>query len=141
MSVYGSDTFAYDFKAAFEESRVRARDRDEKRKRAELANERLYWRVAFPDLPAPARAELEKHAEKFGPGSVARVATVCDVDRVKVPEPKRPSRKRRTTAELRAEVLDLRAKRMVLTAIADTLNVSDARVRKIVREAELRKAA
>jgi orotate phosphoribosyltransferase-like protein len=50
-------------------------------------------------------------------------------------DPKAPPRQRQTTADLRAQVLDMRARGMVLGAIADALNVSDQRVRKILREA------
>jgi hypothetical protein len=46
----------------------------------------------------------------------------------------RQTRQRRTTAALRAQVLDLHQRGLVLAAIANTLNISDRRVRELLRD-------
>ena len=43
-------------------------------------------------------------------------------------------RRRRTSSTLAEQVSDLAARRMVVTAIADALNISDRRTKQILRE-------
>lgn len=47
-----------------------------------------------------------------------------------------PKRQRRSSAELREQVVGLRERGLVLAAIADTLNISDRRVRQLLRDSQ-----
>jgi hypothetical protein len=94
--------------------------------------EARFWKDVL-GLPAPDREALYVHAEKFGPEGVNETAQVYGVNmKVKKAAPK-PKRRRRTTAELRHQVLELHRRKIVPAAIADTLNVSDRRVAQILR--------
>jgi hypothetical protein len=85
---------------------------------------------------APTAERLHRHAERFGPEGVQEIADVYGVNmRVKKAIKKAP-RQRRTTDDLRRQVIDLRERGLVQGAIADALNVSDERVRAILVSAE-----
>lgn len=70
------------------------------------------------------------HAQRFGPELVEETAKQHGVDlRVQAPKAKRM---RRTTPNVRGQVLELASRGTVTEAIADVLNLSDRRVREIL---------
>jgi hypothetical protein len=92
-----------------------------------------WWRRNFPD--APTVQALQRHAQRFGPEGVNEIAEVYG-DLTAVPASVGPKRMRRTGLSLRSQVLALRDRGIVPSAIADTLNVSDRRVREILAAAD-----
>lgn len=148
--MYGNDPFAYDLRQTLEESRARARDREERRERADAVNRALYWRVAFPDLSAPTQEQLEKHAKLFGTEGIAEAMRtrgkpqtpdeLAAASRARELEaaPRKRSRRRTGVKEDVAELLKRRPDLMP-SVVADVLNISDRRAKQII--AELRKAA
>jgi hypothetical protein len=128
-NAYGSDPFSYNFA-----SHLAAETRKKHHPpRAGSADVR-YWRATFD---APSSEALHRHAERFGPEFVKETAGLFGVDlrnvsaRAKSPE----KRTRRTTETFKAKVLNLHARGVISAAIADTLNVSDRRVKEILRAA------
>lgn len=93
---------------------------------------RGYWQVEPPD-----REGLHQHVRKFGPDGVKETAATFGINmqvtaaRSKSGKP----RQRRTTDTVRAQVLNLHARGLISAAIADTLNLSDRRVKAILTEA------
>jgi hypothetical protein len=86
-------------------------------------------------LEVPEGDAFHRHARRFGPELVNETAKLLGVDTsVKRAVPKL-KRHRRTNAELTAQVVELHARGVVDSAIADTLNIGDERVRSIVRAA------
>ena len=136
---YAGDSFAYDFEAALSAARERASYRQRTLVQRERDAEALYWRSSFP---APRAEQLHRHAEKFRSEGVAEVARAYGIELVvRDADAKRPRRSRRTTAALEAQVVDLRARGLIPTAIADTLNLADRRVQEILRRREAQLAA
>jgi hypothetical protein len=93
------------------------------------ATRRTYWDTV--EHPAPTAAQLLKHAAKFGPEMVNETAAQFGVKmpRLAVETPKR---QRRSGPTVNAQVLELHSRGSVPAAIADTLNLSDRRVRGIL---------
>jgi len=90
----------------------------------------------WSDLPAPSGDGLRKHALRFGNDQVRETAALYGVD-MRLKSAPKVKRHRRTTAELTAQVVELRNRGLVESAIADSLNIGDERVRSIIRsEAE-----
>jgi hypothetical protein len=128
--VYAGDALSYDFAGEL----VAGRERSSRRRvlvadRAEGV-ERLFW----SRFRVPSRESLFRHADRFGSDGVAETASVYAIDMRVKRDAARPKRRRRTSASLRAEVLELRGRGVVPLAIASVLNVSDRRVREILRE-------
>jgi hypothetical protein len=80
---------------------------------------------------APSAERLLRHAERFGPELVKETAAELGVS-LRVKAGPRPKRRRRTSAELLAQVAELRSRGLLPAAIADALNVSDRRVRDVL---------
>ncbi|HEY2371391.1 MAG TPA: hypothetical protein VGH82_02475 [Gaiellaceae bacterium] len=85
-------------------------------------------------LAPPTAAQLFKHAEKFGPECVNETAAQYGVklERLAVEKPKR---QRRSGPTVKAQVLELHGRGALPAAIADTLNLSDRRVKELLRDA------
>lgn len=100
---------------------------------------RTYWdTLAYADgqtVRPPTRDKLDTHARRYGVECVNETAAIYGVDMKLRREPSKPKRSRRTTGELRGQVLELRSRGLVGTAIADALNVSDRRVNTILAAA------
>lgn len=87
------------------------------------------------DLEIPGDDQLRKHADRFGSSEVAGLVKLYGAKiKLKQLVDTKPSRRRRTTPELRAQVLDMHKRGIVPAAIADSLNISDARVAGILVE-------
>lgn len=90
--------------------------------------------------PPPQEAQpiteesLRRHAERFGPEGVREVAlkSSTKMSRVAANGPNAPKRRRRTTQDLVEQVTELHTRGLAATAIADTLNLGDRRVREII---------
>jgi hypothetical protein len=79
--------------------------RADERKRTKLTDEQFFWRAAFPKAPTGDR--FHRHAEKFGPEGIREIASFYGIDRtVKTARPVAKKR-RRTSDELRHQVVDL----------------------------------
>ena len=129
-NVYGSDPTFYDFEVHLRTSRAMGRPTPADSDSAEV----LYWQAAF-DAPSPEA--LHRHAQRFGPAMVKETVAVFGVDlRNVVAAPKTTGKRtRRTTETLKAKVLNLHERGVIPAAIADQLNVSDRRVKEILRAA------
>jgi hypothetical protein len=86
-------------------------------------------------LAVPSGDALHRHAQRFGPELVNETGKLLGVDANVKRKPATAKRHRRTTADLTAQVLDLHGRGVVETAIADSLNIGDERVRDILRAA------
>jgi hypothetical protein len=127
---YGGDPFAYDFQAALEQAKERQRT---KRKRAEHEFTNAAAVCTRQQSPkSPTGEQLRRHADRFGPDGVNETAVVYGVDLRVYETERREKRHRRTSSTLRSNVIELRARRLVDTAIADALNIADRRVREIL---------
>jgi hypothetical protein len=122
--VYGAET--YDFKAALAEARQR------QRRPSGLDANAVYWRTFYAP---PTVEQLRKHAERFGGELVRETAAAFGLDLDARVVAEKPKRQRRTGPTLKTQVLDLRERGIMPTAIADTLNISDRRVASILRDA------
>jgi hypothetical protein len=85
----------------------------------------------------PTAEDLHRHARLHGSGCVADTARAFGGKQIAVTAAPRSTAKRhrRTTPNLREQVLALHARGLVASAIADTLNVADRRVREILKAA------
>jgi len=127
VSPYGSDPFSYDFAAS-----LSAADAVKPPKRpASGSADTRYWQATFE---APTSEALHRHAERFGPDFVKETAEAYGIDlrNVSARPKSAEKRTRRTTETLKTKVLNLHARGVVPTAIADVLNVSDRRVKEIL---------
>jgi hypothetical protein len=83
--------------------------------------------------------QFRRHAEKFGPECVKETAAAMGVDlspsTIKSMKEDKPYKRRRSSAELKAEVVDLHKRGLVAGAIANQLNVADRRVKEILAQA------
>ena len=86
----------------------------------------------IPTLPLTGE-RLHRHAE-IGTDGIRATADMHGLDLRVRPQGQRPKRRRRTSAQLRQEVAELRGRGMVPAAIADALNVSDRRLAGLLRE-------
>ncbi len=124
--MYGSDPFAYDLDAAL----AGAGPREAPDARPADTDERAYWR-RVPGR-TPTVAELEKHAARFGDDCVLETAEEYGLV---VALAGSRSRRRPTSDALREQVRALRERGLVPAAIADALQLSDVRVRRLLRNA------
>ena len=79
---------------------------------------------------------FRRHADKFGPESVRETAAELGVELSRstvTPARKAPKFRRRTTASLTRDVREMRGRGVVVTAIADSLNISDRRVKELIK--------
>lgn len=83
--------------------------------------------------PAPTKAELERHAKRFGPEGVLETAEELGVD-VAVERPRRKRGARRPT--LNARVAELLTQGHGVDVIAEIENLSPSRARRIIKEVE-----
>jgi hypothetical protein len=117
----------YDFEAALASAKTA-------QPKSGLTAEQRYWRLHFPE--APTEAALRKHARRFGKECVAEVAEAYGMTALAAELSETGGkRQRRTTRELRAQVVALHERGVVPAGIADTLNISDSRVRKLLAQA------
>jgi hypothetical protein len=86
-------------------------------------------------LAVPSGDALHRHSQRFGPELVSETGKLLGVDANVKRKPATVKRHRRTTADLTAQVLELHGRGVVETAIADSLNIGDERVRDILRAA------
>lgn len=114
---------------------------DQWRKRMLKARDRKSQKLPFLDCEehepylAPTSERLRRHAVRFGHELVAQTAAAFGAKlHVKAPKKALPKRKRHTTDELRTQVHELRKRGLIPMAIADTLNISDSRVRALLQE-------
>lgn len=125
MTMYGSDPFAYDFEAAL--SRAKTAEPKEG-----LTAEQVYWSRHFPK--PPTEEALRKHARKFGRECVSEIAEAYGYTALAAELAETSGGRTRATSDtMRAQVLALHARGILPEAIADTLNVSDRRVKKLLR--------
>jgi hypothetical protein len=82
--------------------------------------------------PVTAKA-LEKHFKRFGPEGVEEIAMQAGVGLSKDITRKLPQR-RRTTVGLKQQVKDLKARGVIPAGIGNVLNISERRVKAILRE-------
>jgi hypothetical protein len=78
--------------------------------------------------------QLRKHAARFGPEMVAETAVAAGID-VRQRSKRQPAparRQRRSSQQITQQVLELRGRGLVVSAIADSLNISDRRARQII---------
>lgn len=80
---------------------------------------------------------FRRHAEKFGPEMVKETAAALGIglspSTIREQKKAAPKYRRRTTASMVADAREMHARGVVLTAIADQLNVSDRRVKELLR--------
>jgi hypothetical protein len=134
--VYGFD--AYDFDAALNAARSRVEVRKGAHTPGGVATaEQRFWQTSFP---TPSAEALRRHGDRYGVEGVAETAAAFGIDLRVKRDRARPKRQRRTSANLKAQVLQLHTRGMVPTAIADVLNVSDRRVKELLRELALEAA-
>jgi hypothetical protein len=127
MTMYGSDPFAYDFEAALANAKT-------VEPKEGLTAEQVYWRRYFPK--PPTEDALRRHARRFGRECVSGVAEAYGYTALAAELAETSGGRTRATSEtLRAQVLALHARGVLPAAIADTLNVSDRRVKTLLREA------
>jgi hypothetical protein len=81
---------------------------------------------------SPSAEQFLRHAERFGPAGVKDMAAAMGVKLTLKRRPTEMKRRRRTTEDLRRQVLDLDARGVMPTAVADALHISDRRVKKIL---------
>jgi len=82
----------------------------------------------------PSGDSLHRHAQRFGSEGVSGVARAYGNPSLRPAPAGAPKRRRRTSAELREAVAGLHGRGVVPAAIADALNVSDRRVKDLLRE-------
>jgi hypothetical protein len=123
--VYGCET--YDFKAELAKAQQRRRKQS-----SGLDANSIYWRMFFKP---PTVEAFHRHAERFGPELVRDTAAAFGIDLRARNTAAKPKRQRRTGPSLKSQVLELRGRGIMPTAIADALNISDRRVREILRAA------
>jgi hypothetical protein len=120
----GSNT--YDFEAALADAKT-------VEPKSGLTVEQIYWRKHFPE--PPTEAGLRKHAKRFGREGVSEIADAYGMTALAVELAEDSgARGRHTSDAMREQVRALHNRGVVPTAIADTLNISDARVGKLLRE-------
>jgi hypothetical protein len=99
--------------------------------------EQFYWRTHWPE--APSEDEFRTHRRRYGGEGIAEVAGCYEMKpafkEAKRLERSEAKRNRRSSAELKAEVLELHGRGLVPAAIADVLNISDRRVKAQVAKA------
>jgi hypothetical protein len=133
--VYGSDPFAYDFASALGAARRRVRERKQKATAELSAAERHYWQLVSDEKPTAE--DLLRHTATRGLEGVAEIAAAYSVNlRVGKRPTIQPKRQRRTTTALRDEIVQLRQSGVLVAAIADELNISERRVRELLRDSE-----
>jgi hypothetical protein len=126
--VYGSDPYAYDFEAAL------GKPSPPHTYKNTLELRRLDGRTE--PLAPPSHEALAKHARRFGRDCVAETALEYGLTASAAELAESiGSRQRRTSDELRAQVAALRQRGVVPAGIADVLNISDSRVRKLLAQA------
>ena len=86
-------------------------------------------------LAVPSGDALHRHSQRFGPELVNETGKLLGVDANVKRQPAKVKRQRRTTADVSAQVVELHGRGIVDAAIADTLNLSDRRVREILTTA------
>jgi hypothetical protein len=90
--------------------------------------------ILLDELRPPAEAELRRHVKRYGPECVAELADAYGMTALAVElAESNGTRKRHTSDTMREQVRALHARGVVPAAIADTLNISDDRVRKLLR--------
>jgi hypothetical protein len=93
-----------------------------------------------PELPGakpPTAEQLHRHAERFGSELIAETAREYGVDLRLRKRADAPKRQRRTSAGLEQEFAQLYfERRMVLSAVADVLNISDRRAATLLKRLE-----
>lgn len=107
--VYDYDPYVYPFRAELEAALARTMFRDR-------------WRQVWRDT-----LDVRRDVHLAACGYVNLADSPCS-------EPAAGKRQRRTTSELRGQVLELARRGLVAAAIADTLNLSDRRVREIMSQ-------
>jgi hypothetical protein len=86
-------------------------------------------------MAAPTHEALAKHAKRYRRDGVAETALEYGMTASAAELAERAGAKRRHTSEsMRVQVLALRARGAVPSAIADTLNISDRRVRQLLAQ-------
>jgi hypothetical protein len=110
-AVYGSDPFSYDFDAA------------------------LAGVPAAEPTTGTTEAALRRHAQKFGPDGVAEIADAYGHTALAAELAESGPRGRRTTTSMKEQVRALHDRGLVPGAIADALNLSDSRVRRLLTQA------
>lgn len=124
--MYGSDPFSYHFEHALAAAKTIERAEGDG-----LSAEQRYWRREFPS--APSAEQLRRHAARFGAEGINETGAAYGIDLGrKIRDETKPSRQRRSSAQLRAEVIELHSRGVLPEAIADTLNVSDRRVKALL---------
>jgi hypothetical protein len=78
--------------------------------------------MTIPTWPTTVK-QIERHTDLYGSELTETVAV------------SQPAKTRATTLDVRAEVLKLHAEGVLLTSIADGMNLSDRRVREIINAA------
>ncbi|MFL5916749.1 MAG: hypothetical protein ACJ752_14105 [Gaiellaceae bacterium] len=110
-AVYGSDPFGYDLAGALDDAR------------------------AVESRAGMTEAALRKHAQRFGPDGVAEIAEAYGHSALAAELAEGGPRGRRTTPSMKEQVRALHARGLVPAAIADALNLSDSRVRRLLAQA------
>lgn len=125
--MYGSDPFAHDFEATLKAATTIETSGEG------LTAEQVYWRKHFSQ--APTEEALRKDAKRFGGEGVSEIAEAYGMTALAVELAEdNGTRKRRTSNTMREQVRALQARGVIPAAIADTLNISDRRVRQLLAE-------
>lgn len=100
-------------------------------------------RVDLPGADVPNAKALERHARKFGAEGVAEVAAECDlvVDLAGAVTIERKVKRGRKRGSLPKQVGELLARGATVESIAETLDLSPSRARRLVNEALVKNAA
>jgi len=94
---------------------------------------RSYWLRCFPK--APTSNEFHRHAERFDREGVNEIAAVYRIELNASPARQAGPRSRRhTRPALRQQVIELHQRGVLLTAIAEALNVSDRRINEVLAQ-------
>ena len=132
MAYFGQPN--YDFPGELQAARERSKDRATRRRQIVDANEALFW----SRYESPKVEKLHRHMERYGSECVAETAAVFGLDlsqAVKRAAKPKPSSQRRTTITLRQQVLDLKDRGVIPGGIANVLNISERRVRQLLKAA------
>ena len=130
----------YDFDASLAEARVHGKQLAASREALQMKDEGEYWRLfnsggTYREVTFgygyPTKSKL--------PEGSRVVSVTADAEKMKRHEEKfagtKAKRQRRSTPNVKGQVLELHSRGVVTPAIADTLNLSDRRVKEIIRTA------
>jgi hypothetical protein len=121
----GRDT--YDFEAALASAKTAEPETG-------LTAEQRYWHLFLPE--APSELALQRHARRYGKECVSEIADAYGLTSAAAELAETSGKRRRRTSEtMRAQVIALHERGVVPAAIADALNISDSRVRKLLAQA------